>query len=156
MRMTYYAGKTYCPKCGELHFMRIVSRDEHCYPKVVSCCGCNEEWGPWPSRAEFAERKKQCMHESHRKWVAAHKDERRAYMRDYFRKRRAKERAKHEYEYEYATCQNCGKEFVKTVHNKVFCSRHCRYMKNERERMKRWAHERYEAIKAGTWKVAEE
>ena len=153
--MTDYAGKTYCPECGGLHFMRIVSRDANDYPKIVCCCGCNKEWGPWPSRAEFAERARQRNREKNRRWREAHPEEHRRRVREACRKRRAAERAKHEYEYEWATCPTCGKEFVKNVHNHTFCSAHCRYMQpKQREYMKRYAHDRYEAIKAGTWKTA--
>lgn len=149
-----YAGKTYCPKCGELRSMSIVSRDASDYPKTVRCCGCHKEWGPWPSRAEFAERAKQRNRDKNRRWREEHPDEHRRRVREYCRKMRAKERAKHEYEYEWATCPSCGKDFIKNVHNQIFCSPHCRYMQPKRRLyMKLYAHRRSDAIKAGTWKV---
>lgn len=152
--MSDYAGKTYCPKCGELRAMSIVSRNASGYPKMVRCCGCHEEWGPWPSRAEFAERAKQRNRDKNRRWREEHPDEHRRRVREACRKIRAKERAKHEFEYTWATCPTCGKDFIKTVHNKVFCSPHCRYMQPERRMyMKLYAHRRNEAIKAGAWKV---
>lgn len=154
--MNGYAGKTYCPTCGGLHLMRIVSRDANGYPKTVCCCGCNKDWGPWLSQAELAERKRQRQREKNRRWREAHPDEHRRRVRDYCRKKRAEERAKHEYEYDWATCPTCGTEFIKNVHNQVFCSTHCRNMQPDRRLyMKHYAHERNEAIKAGTWKVDE-
>lgn len=152
--MSEYAGKTYCPKCGELHHMRVVRRDATGYPKTVVCCGCREEWGPWPSRAEFAERARRRNRDKNRRWREAHPEEHRRKVREYYREKRAKEQAKREYEYIWATCPTCGMDFIKNVHNQVFCSEYCRNTHPKRRLyMKLYAHQRNEAIKAGTWKV---
>jgi uncharacterized Zn finger protein len=146
--MSDWAGKTYCPKCGELHIMRVVTRDSHDYPKMVSCAGCNEVWGPWPSRAEFAERYRQRMRDKNRRWRETHQEEHRRRVRECCRKRRAEERAKHEFEYEWATCPTCGEEFVKNVHNQVYCSLHCRNRTPHRlEYMRLYQRERYRKVK---------
>lgn len=125
----YVCGTAVCPLCGEKHMMRAASRDDSGYPKTVVCCGCHGEWGPWPSAAEFLERARQRARDKSKRWRLAHPEEHRARVRQWCREHRKR---KDEFAYEWATCPTCGEEFIKNVHNQIYCCRHCANTRPER------------------------
>ena len=147
-----YAGKTYCPTCGGLHQMAVVTTDAHNYPKLVRCGSCGTTWGPWPSRAEFAERAKERNRAKAKRWRETHPDEHRRRVAEWCRRKRESERGGGDFDYEWATCPTCGAEFVKSTHNQVYCCVRCRnHRPGRREYMRRYCHDRWLAMRDGTW-----
>lgn len=98
-------------------------------------------WGQWPSAAEFMERARQRARDKSKRWRLAHPEEHRAKVRRWYREHRKR---KDEFEYEWATCPTCGNEFIKNVHNQIYCCQHCANTRPERRAyMREYWHKRH-------------